>query len=218
MLRGDETTRDWLADALRGAVDDVVAQHSMRLTQEAQISSKIADRIEQKLTGMQINGYEVSVVANDMPDRGPNSLESKTGVDLYIGIRVRRTDIVMETAKGLLVQGKLSGAHSTKEQDRLVEQCRKMASTSSKGAYVWIYGSQGATVIPASELVSNPNLHPSDFSARNIGQHFRDVLDCVAGDEQLVTSGVFEHVDELNAMMRELGARAAVAVDLKPRP
>jgi hypothetical protein len=216
LLQGDAKTRDWIAEALRGAIDDVVMTHSARLTQEPQISSKIADRMEESLKGIEVNGYYFTVIATDMPDRGPRSLEHETGVDLYIAIRVRRPDILMETAKGLLVQGKMDAPPNAKEQQRLVDQCKKMVRRSSKGAYVWIYSANGAAAIPASEVVASPNVAGQTLASRNMGQHFGDVLDCVAGDEGLVNPSVFESAEGLNRMMRELAARSGIAINVQP--
>ena len=216
MLARDKQTRDWLAEAIRGAVDDVVSTHGSRLTQEPQITSKIADRLEQTLKGVSINGYEVKIIASDMPDRGRGALEKRTGVDLFIGIRVRQRETGIEIAKGLLVQGKLDGPPSRKEQDRLLEQCGKMALRWPKAAYVWIYSSGGASSIPASEILAHPNVPPQMLSSRNIAEHFRDVLDCVAGDETLAISEMFESSDALNVIMQEVAARQAVAIDLVP--
>lgn len=216
MLRGDEQTRDWLADAIRGAVDDVVIKHAARLAQEPQVSAKIADRLEQRLDGMTINGYHVSVVASDMPDRGRGSLEKPSGVDLYIAVRVRRRDIPLEIAKGVLVQGKFDTPFGAGEQRRLIDQCGKMCRRSRKGSFVWLYGSDGAIVVPATDVLAAPKIPAQLRTGRNIARHFRDVLDCVAGDEELVKGDVFGSVAALNAMMRELAAREAVAIDVSP--
>lgn len=220
MLAADRKTRDFLAEAIRGAADDVVQTHMPRLTQEPAITAKIADRIEQ-LNGSRLNSYKVSVIAADMPDRGPGSLESKTGVDLLFAIRVQNLIDGYDISKGLLIQAKLDSDKKASERARLVEQCKRMLDRSPKGAFAWIYTSAGILSVPASEVVANPKTDAGSLAFRNISEHMRDVLDCVSGDQNIVRADMFESVVALNAGMKELAMLAdmpiqrAIAVSLK---
>lgn len=216
MLAQDSSTRDFLAEAIRSAVDDVVCQHSLRLTQEPQITSKVAGQLEAKLNGMDINGYRVHVIAQDMPDRGPGSLEKTSGTDLFIGLKVDHGKPNVITSKGLLIQSKFHSKNGKISRDKkLVDQCGDMLSRSKKGAFVWLYSSLGTTSIPASEIVENPMLPAALLASRNIAEHFRDVLDCVSGDEALVHPSIFNDPNALNVWLREISAKRGVVINLK---
>lgn len=215
MLAHDQPTRDTIAEIIRGAVDDVVTTHISRITQEPAITAKIADRMESALRELSIFGYFVSVIATDIPDRGPGSLEKQTGVDLFVAIRVTSEDGSFSVAKGLLIQGKISVGHrGVKDRKGLREQCEKMVSKSAKGAYVWIYGALGVRSVPASEVLRYPKYWVEDLGSRNIAEHFRDVLDCVAGDEGLAIDPIFESPVALNNWMKDLGAQHGIAIDV----
>src|SRR5437660_139092 len=172
MLNGDTVTRDALADLIRGAVDDTVKQQWPRRAQEPPISSKIAAMLEARLDGFSINGYKVSIVAQDFPDRGPGSWENKSGADLYIGIRVDSLPkLAPPISKGLLIQAKKERVvtHSradgpparSKASVDVVDQCEKMVKRSDKGSFVWIYGAAGARAVPASEVIEQAPVPPA---------------------------------------------------------
>lgn len=220
-------TRDVLAELIRGAVDDVVRSQLARRAQEAPISSKIATMLESRLNGMSINGYRVTAVAQDFRDRGARSDESRIGADLYIGIRVEPGRGLPVISKGMLIQAKkrvgtrrvassASAARKSygKQQMDLVGQCKKMLARTDKGAFVWVYGSGGTQVLPASEVVAHPAIPPDYLAGRNISEQFRDVLDCFLGDEDLVGNGIFDDNLALGDFLTEIAARRGVTIRL----
>lgn len=227
MLNGDTITRDVLAELIRGAVDDTVKKQLERLAQEPPISSKIATAIESRLDGMTINGHNVSVVVQDFPDRGRGSWESKSGADLYIGIRVESwLKGVPPVAKGLLIQAKKERilkhsrvddppSRSSIEPD-VVAQCEKMMARTDKGSFIWIYGAGGARVVPAAEVIKQQPVPPEYLASRNVAEQFRDVLDCFSGDVTLVGQGIFDNDTALAAFLEEIAVRRGVAITLGP--
>ena len=217
MLTHDARTRDVLAELIRSAADEVVTLHYGRLSQEPQITSKIADRIEQQLNGLIIFDHKVDVIVTDMPDRGPGSLEKRTGADLFVAIRVHSEDDVVNVAKGLTIQSKMSGERG-KDDKQLMGQCQQMVKRSSKGSYVWLYSATGVRSIPASEVLTQPSASVESLASRNVAEQFRDVLDCVAGDEMLANQAIFESPNALRTFMEDLGAEKAVAIDVTSPP
>jgi hypothetical protein len=224
VLRGDIVTRDMLADLIRGAVDGAVMSQTARRAQEPPISTRVASALESRLKGTVINGYRVSVVAQDFPDRGPGSWEHKSGADLYIGIRVEMPIASISTSKGLLIQAKKamkaykmqqSKSLSDQQQD-LLDQCKRMLRRTDKGAFVWVYDSGGTRVVPASEVINIQSVPPDFLEGRNIAEQFRDVLDCFAGDTDLIAPGIFDNDVALGNFLEEIAVQRGVAISLAP--
>jgi hypothetical protein len=118
-----------------------------------------------------------------------------------------------------LIQSNLAkGPIGATENKRLREQCEKMVHRSPKGAYVWLYTPTGVRSLPASELGNYPQAAVEAFASRNVAEQFRDVLDCVAGDESLANAAIFDSDQALNGWMEEIGARRAIAVDVVGPP
>lgn len=229
MLRGDELTRDLLAEAIRGAVDDTVKRQLQRRAQEPAISSKIAAALEERLDGLELNGYTVNIVAQDFPDRGRASWEHEGGADLFIGIRVQPPVSIPPIAKGLLIQSKkaqpIGAAHvrqsaprvsGGKAQRDLYEQCEKIEKRSPKGSFVWVYSAGGAHIVPASEVLQWGSVPPEFLAGRTVGEHFREVLDCFAGDPDLVGEGIFTDDKALGNFLEEIAVRRGVTISLEP--
>ena len=224
MLRGDSVTRDMLADMIRSAVDDAVKSQTARRAQEPPISTRVASTLEHRLDGATINGYRVTVVAQDFPDRGPGSWEHKSGADLYIGIRVEALIASFETSKGMLIQAKkarqLSRARPRKgvsdDQQDLLDQCEKMLRRTDKGAFVWVYSAGGTRVVPASEVLKLQVIPPEFLEGRNVAEQFRDVLDCFSGDTGLVAPDIFENDFALGNFLEEIAVQRGVAITLAP--
>lgn len=229
MLRGEETTRDLLAELIRGTVDDTVRRQLRRRAQEPSITSKIADALETQLNGFEINGYVVTVVSQEFPDRGPGSLEKQSGADLYIGIRVDSPWQPIPIAKGILIQAKkvrpigkvyMRGLEAdqivTKDHIFLLGQCEKMRQRSEKGSFVWVYGPDGIGVVPASEVLNQRVYAPESLASRDVGQQFRDILDCFSGDPGLIDSDIFEDDVALGVYLREIAVQRGVAINVAP--
>lgn len=189
MLRGDGVTRDMLAELIRGAVVGAVTNQMARRTQEPPISTRIASMLENRLNGVTINNCRVTVVAQDFFDRGSGSWEQKSGADLYIASRVETPGSPIAVSKGLLIQAKKAKRaiktslrkSESDEQKNLTDQCGKMLQRTEKGAFVWVYGTGGTHVVPASEVLSQQFVPIEYLQGRNVAEQFRDVLDCFSG-------------------------------------
>lgn len=214
MLIDDTNTRDRLARLIRKSIDDLVSIQTMRGTQEPAITARIGERLESQLNGRTVNGFKISVITQDLSDRGKGSQESRIGADLYVGIRVENAVKGFDLSKGLLVQAKMASSQTPAEQERLAEQCRKLAKQSSAGAYVWIYDKHGVQAVPASEVLSTKTPTLRNLASKNVTMHFRDIFDCVAGDVGLASAGIFEGPGQLKQAMQELSARSGVAISL----
>ena len=212
MLKGDIFSRDLIAEAIRSVIDQVVSTHFDALTQEHQLTSRIAGTLEAKLNGLIVNDYSLRVIAQEIPDKGPGTLESKTGIDLYIGIEVVDRDIV---SKGILVQAKWTEAkRSSRERQELVAQCEKM-TVRSKSAYVWLYGPYGAEVIPAEEVIQNSDSAVESLASRKTNQLFQQILDCFEGDRKLaLPPDGPDFRSRLSAMLREFDVKSGIDISV----
>lgn len=232
MLHGDGVTRDMLAELLRSVIDGVVGSQLARGAQEPQISSKIADRLEDRLNGVEINGFKITARAQDFRDRGRDADESKSGADLYLGLRVepRRGLGLPIMSKGLLIQAKKRDVpkfsrierderafRMPKTQADLLKQCEKMLMRTDKGAFVWVYGSAGTHVVPASEVLKHRSMPPEFLAGRNVAEQFRDVLDCFSGDQTLTASHIFDDDFAFGAYLREIAVKRGVTIALTER-
>lgn len=217
MLRGDTITRDILADLIRSAVDETVIQQKARGAQEPAVTSKIAGQLERQLNGMGVLGRRITVVAQDFTDRGPGSQEKRAGADLFIAIRVEDSETTI--SKGLLIQAKWWGGFKSKaEQKKLVQQCSDMLErTTTAGAFVWLYGSDGVDVVPACEVTAQPYLNPEVLKQRNVAQQFRDVLDCFQGDPDNAPEVIFDDPTALGGYMADIAARTGLAITVGSR-
>lgn len=227
MLRDDTIARDLLAELIRGAVDDTVRQQMMRRAQEPQISSKIATTIEGRLNGALLGRYRVTAVVQDFTDRGPKSGEWHSGSDLYLGLRVDN-GVEPPRAKGMLIQAKkrqlaLRGKDGAinprvgKGHLDLLKQCEKMLKrTVPNGAFVWLYSANGTEVLPAREVLDNPQRLAESLNPRGVADQFREVLDCFQGDPDLVGRGIFDDDGALADFMGEIAVARAVTIDVAP--
>lgn len=209
MKRADGLSRDMIAEAIRSIVDEVVREHFDALTQEHQLSSRICGALEARLRMAAFGEYRVEIVTQEAPDKGPNTLEKRSGIDLYIGIRINDGAVV---SKGLLVQAKWKDAgRNTAEQSRLVEQCRKIDGRTDAG-YVWLYGSSGVEVVPAKDVIAHPTTAPETLGSRRINEVFGQVLDCFEGDRRLAIPNGVDLRKDLGTMLTEFGVRNGIAI------
>lgn len=217
MLKGDTNTRDVIADLVRNAVDETVISQLERRAQEPAVTSKIASRLEDRISNIQAFGRTITVIAQDFTDRGHGAQETRAGADLFVAVKVEDDD--GSISKGLLVQAKWSHrADTSTEHKKLLEQCEEMLErTSNAGAFVWLYGATGVDVVPAHELVARPTQRPRSFKHRSVAQQFRDVLDCFQGDPSIAPEMVFENSGGLGAYMEDIAANTGVAIRVGKR-
>jgi hypothetical protein len=198
-------SRARVADALGKAVNELARRHMRRLTQEPALTAKIGEALEREAEKIAVEGYDVTIVVQDIPDRGPGSLEHESGIDLYVNITVvtaQRT-----SSKGIIIQAK----KETRGRDPgLEEQCEKMWKR-SKSAYAWVYGLDGTTIIDAKSLLGERGRPVQTHPHRPPEDLFDAVLECAEGDFAIgLPDGI--SIDEgLTSVMADLRAGRGAA-------
>jgi len=108
------------------------------------------------------------------------------------------------------------GAELTVSKARrdVLDQCAKMVRRSDKGSFVWIYGVGGTHVVPASDVLMWQDLPPDLLEGRNVGEQFRDLLDCFSGDISLVGKDIFDSDTALGNFLEEIAVQRGVTINV----
>ncbi len=202
------TIRRYIMTALGEAVDDLVRQRYPGSSQEPVITSRIGQRLEDLLDGRQVGEYRFHILTQDVPDRGPNSLERLIGADLYLSMSLEGPD---GFDKGLLVQTKFDTNLSRAE---LNEQCRKM-KVHTNSAYVWVYGRNGITVVSADAVSSMMDNTLNGLTTRTASGFFGRILDCNSGSRDLGIAPIGDRFASLERRLTALRAEHAVDIDIR---
>ena len=183
MLEDNPTARELIAKALGKATDQAVRDHLTGISQEAAITSRIGQSLEQTLNGKPVLGYSIEVITQDIPDRGPGSLEKAIGADLYVGISVSSGG--KRQSKGFLVQAKIGRKlKSMSDYDALAKDCGDMLERSD-ASYLWLYESNGVRVVKAVEVLKRGSKSPKELQRRRASTVFDRTLECREGDFDL---------------------------------
>jgi hypothetical protein len=177
----DEERR--LFDKLRAIVDQVCArvheEEMGTLTQESPLTATIAAAIRNELShhGLVVGRLSIEVMARNVPDRGPRSMESINGADLYLSL-VRRDKAI---SKGILLQSKWEGELYRRNR-RLRNQSLRMRTRSKDGSFILVFGARSILAVPA-ERATWPRV-PSDFldDGVSVGTLIAEGLKCNIGD------------------------------------
>lgn len=202
----DAVSREQIAASFRAIIDEVCAEHVGTLTQEPALTARIGQAIESRLNGYEFGEYTLKVITQDIPDRGPSSLESAIGADLYVNIEVQSSGA--KKSKGFLVQAKMEGGISRK----LRTQCENMLSR-SRSAYVWTYKKDGVRVAPATRAVETPKR--LRWHGTNAYDLFSEVLACREGDPDLAVPSSPNPREALRRFLNELDIRSGIAVKIE---
>ncbi len=217
MLNNDPIARDLIAAALGKAADSAVREHLQGLTQEAPLTARLGQILESTMNGQIILGHRLTVVTQDIPDRGPGALEKQLGADLYFGIEVIRDG--HRESKGLFIQSKLKRNLKTKAQREDLEKACKQMLDRNESSYVWLYGSNGIRVLEARSIVENQTVLPLDMPARRASTLFSRTLECTEGAVNLglpeVKSARGRLRSALADMLDELRVPQGVAVSVQ---
>ena len=188
-----------------GIVAQTCARHYFAPTQEHQFTSKIADRIEGELNDLNVFGMQVSVHAQDFPDKGRGSWEKDSGADVYISVVMNAPGHIIN--KGMTVQSKWD---DSKDRVGLDEQVGKMKKR-TKSSYVWVYGPSSIAVVPASDVHGGR----LDFShAITVGTLITEALRCREADPRLGRNLREPIPQGLTAMMEQLTVPNGLSVEL----
>src|SRR4051812_15608253 len=94
----DSVNRRLIMDTLGETIDELVSDlyfdaiDAPSVVQEPEITSRICQRVEDRLDGQRVGDYVFRVIAQSMPDRGPRSLEKLTGADLFLSVSLDGPD------------------------------------------------------------------------------------------------------------------------------
>ena len=203
-----EEEREHLFEAIQQAVDSVVSavveQHYGALTQEPQLTAKIAGAIEFTLDQMDLGDLNVKIAVRDFPPQGPGALEGKVGADVYISVAVIGEDR-NDVSKGMLAQAKWDHTKDSK----LPEQVGKMMER-TESSYVWVFGPHDVTCLPAGTYFD-----PNPTEGQTIGSLIANGLRCEEGDRRIGRDLTKPLITSLNEIMQELGVNTAVSFTIR---
>jgi hypothetical protein len=201
----NSNTRAVIAEAIGSAVDGLVRDRMEGLVEEPDVTSRIAQRLEDRFDDTVLEGYRIRVITETIPSHGPNSLEKPMGADLYLAVSVEAADGTI-VSKGIFVQAKRSDKLNWPE---LTEQCRRMNLVTKKGSVVWLYKPTGMDVLRSRDVVK------TDTDAVNAATFFNQVLECQIGDQRKAPAGAAGDRAKLKAMLKTIGAENAVWLKLE---
>jgi hypothetical protein len=179
----EEQLFDKLEAVINKTVEQVCEKQIPAGTEEPALSSRIAQAIETELQhhSVEVDGMRVEVATQDVPSHGPNTLERKTGVDLYVSVIRHDDDEVV--SKGILVQSKRGGS-LRQDHRRLRNQSTRMR-TRSEESYVIIFDEDNAVAVPAKRSCYPKLPHDFRHDEISIGELIVDGLRCSRGDENI---------------------------------
>jgi hypothetical protein len=186
----------------------LMERHYDGVTQEHQLTSRIAESIEQLLNTGVIGPYNIDVKAQELSDRGPSSMEKEVGADLYISVVVDRGFEDEPISKGILIRAKWD--HATKKADerrRLQDQSLDMLAR-SPSSFVWSFGPQGIEVSSAA-LRSGSAARVS--APRSVGGLIGASILCTEGDPNLGRDITLPVTQSLNRKLEELSIPTALS-------
>jgi hypothetical protein len=151
-----------------------------RTIQEPEITSRICQRLEDRLNDIRIGGYDLHVIAQSMPDRGKGSLEKITGADLFISFSLDGPD---GFDKGIFIQTKYD---SNINRGELLDACKRMRKTAgdTSSYYVWIYQADGVRVLSPRQVQQMTGNSLTGLGPRRVAGHMGRILDCYAGSKK----------------------------------
>ncbi|MBB6466032.1 N-acetylmuramoyl-L-alanine amidase [Aminobacter lissarensis] len=178
----DVENRRLIMDRLGGAVDDLVADlysdtaGGVSVVQEAEITSRLCQRLEDRLDNSQAGEYVFRVIAQSLPDRGPNSMEKLFGADLFLSISLDGAD---GFDKGIFIQAKYDRNINRIE---LKDACRRMEAIAERqGVYVWVYEPDGVKVLSSHQVDQMKQNSLTGIQPRTMTGFTGRILDCYAG-------------------------------------
>lgn len=180
----DKANRMAITREIGEAVDDLVrtlysdTKDGVSTVQEAEITSRLCQRLEDRLNGKRVGAYKLRVTAQSLPDRGPQSMEKLFGADLFVSISLEGKD---GFDKGIFVQAKYD---RNVHRDELVDACERMQQIAGKrGAYVWGYKPDGVRVLSSHQVKRMKSNDISEVGPRTMRGFTGRVFDCYAGSK-----------------------------------
>lgn len=187
-------------------VSKVVQKHYEALTQEPQLTAKVAEAIELALDEINVGDLNARVLVRDFPAQGPGALEGKVGADVYISTAVISEE-GKDVSKGMLAQAKWD---DTTADAKLPQQIGKMLER-TESSYVWAFGPHGILCTPATEYFDP---EPPD-TAQTVGSLIANGLRCKEGDRHIGRDLTKPPGTSMNEIMEELGVYTALSFTVR---
>lgn len=178
----DEESRGLIMKRLGDAVDELVTDlysetiDGVSTLQEAEISSRLCQRLEDRLDNSQAGDYVFRVMAQSLPDRGPNSMERLFGADIFLSVSL---DGPGGFDKGIFIQAKYDRNLNRAELQDACDRMKKIVG--KEGAYVWIYEPDGIKVLSAHQVSKMKRNNLQGLVPRSMKGFTGRILDCFAG-------------------------------------
>jgi hypothetical protein len=201
-----ETVFAAIQERVDQAVSRVVEGHYDALTQEPQLTAKIAGAIEATLDEFDYGDLNIKIAVRDFPAQGPGALEGKVGADVYVSVAIIGEDR-KDVSKGMLAQAKWD--YTTKDA-KLPGQIDKMMDR-SESSYVWEFGPHRVTSFPAGDYF-NP---APDSHGQTIGSLIANGLRCEEGDPGIGRDLTKPLITSLNEIMQDLGVNTALSFTVR---
>lgn len=199
---------------LGNAVDDLVTdlyseiKDGVSTIQEAEITSRLCQRLEDRLDNTQAGDYVFRVIAQSVPDRGPKSMEKLFGADLFLSISLEGAG---GFNKGIFIQAKYD---RNIDHGELKDACRRMEALAGReGVYVWIYEPEGVKVLSSHQVSQMTTNDLAGIAPRTTAGFTGRILDCHAGSQYWGIPGVGDRRRLVAERLRE--ARASSLLDIK---
>jgi len=212
----DRQNRLLITEALGQAVDELVADlytvpvDGPSITQEPEMTSRICQRVEDRLDGQRVGDYIFRVIAQSMPDRGPRSLEKITGADLFLSVSL---DGPEGFDKGLFVQAKYD---YNIDRGELLDASRRMErQADAKGCYVWVYKKEGVKVFSSHQIRQMRGSTLEGLHPRSMTGLTARILDCYVGTKAWGIPQGPRRRDAVRARLHEVRIDNSLDVSLK---
>lgn len=186
---------------MTGAIDVVLSDYwSGAIEHEPEFTDRMLGGIRQSLNGYRARG--IVWRAKTLTSRTGAAQEREFGADFAGVLNVNTPDFTV--AKGFLAQAKRGNLSSSKERDRLVEQCETMLKH-SPASFVFVYNWNGVRVLPAISVVAAKG-RISHCYDRPVGRFFEEHLECFIGDPAINAATP----ETLNKLREKVSPRAAL--------
>jgi hypothetical protein len=201
--------REELYGKIQRAVDDVVLKvvqkHYGALTQEPQLTAKVAEAIELTLEDINVGDLNAKIMVRDFPSQGKGALEGKVGADVYISTAVI-SESGEDVSKGMLAQAKWD---DTMDDPKLATQEGKMLERTGS-SYVWVFGADGASCLRAGagHIVASSE-------SQSIGSLIANSLRCIEGDTGIGRDLTKPPGTSMNEIMQELGVYTGLSFTVR---
>lgn len=186
----------------------------IRAIQEPEITSRLCQRMEDKLDGKTIDGYKFHVIAQSLPDRGPQSIEKLIGADLFFSVSLHDED-GDGFDKGIFIQAKYD---DNIDIDELKKSFEKMKKTSDKkSSYVWVYTKEGIKVLSEYQAKKITGNNLNGISPRSVSSFTGRILDCYAGSHDWGIQNNTSRRSAVATKLREVRAREILDIQIEKK-